>query len=285
MTHKHEMFLRIKEAPSNDGERWIHAWASTPDEDLAGDRINPFGAVYELPIPLLAYHKTDSPVGVVTEAHATERGIRVKARLTRGVKLADECWALIRDGAIAAVSVGFRAIKTKPLPSGGLLFESFRWIELSLTPTPCNVGAKIYHIGKAIAYATTPATPEPRLPQYVPCGDLAEDFARATRALPQDARRAVSDLTSTKTAGRWALRDRHGAVVAMVPPPVPPAAKRVAEVGLTKAQRAEVRKMLNEASLVIARGVGRAIRKSVGKVHKSSEQATAQLAAREGDAK
>jgi len=227
MEARHETFLRVKQAESSDGERWITAWASTPDEDLAGDVVSPTGAQYQLPIPLLAYHKTDSPVGVVTEAHVSERGIRVRAKLSKGVRLADEVWQLVKDGAIAAVSIGFRALKSKPLPSGGLLFESWRWLELSLTPVPCNPGARIVSVGKAIAYATTPEAPAP-LPTYVPARDIGEDYQRAVATLPADARRIVSDLQSSKQAGRWTLCDRHGAVVATVPPPEQPKAVKAA---------------------------------------------------------
>lgn len=154
MERRHETFLRVKSAESSDGERWITAWASTPDEDLAGDIVSPTGAKYQLPIPLLAFHKTDSPVGVVTEAHVSDKGIRVRAKLTKGVALADEVWALVKDGAIGAVSIGFKALKSKPLKSGGLLFEAWRWLELSLTPVPCNSNARIISVGKSIAYAT-----------------------------------------------------------------------------------------------------------------------------------
>lgn len=154
MERRHETFLRVKSAESSDGERWITAWASTPDEDLVGDIVSPTGAKYQLPIPLLAYHKHDCPVGVVTEAHVSAAGIRIRAKLSQGVALADEVWQLVKDGAIGAVSIGFRAIKSKPLKSGGLMFEAWRWLELSLTPVPCNPNALIVSVGKSIAYAS-----------------------------------------------------------------------------------------------------------------------------------
>lgn len=175
MERRHETFLRVKSAESSDGERWITAWASTPDEDLAGDIVSPTGAKYQLPIPLLAYHKADSPVGVVTEAHVSDSGIRVRAKLTKGVALADEVWELVKDGAIGAVSIGFKALKSKPLKSGGLLFEAWRWLELSLTPVPCNSNARIISVGKSIAYATEQASNVTRI-------ESATDWKDAARA-------------------------------------------------------------------------------------------------------
>jgi HK97 family phage prohead protease len=216
---RHITLLKAKSTESTDGERWITAWASTPDADLGGDVVLPSGAIFELPIPLLAYHKSDAPVGVVTEAHVSERGIRVKARLSKGVRLADEIWQLVRDGAIAAVSVGFVALKSKPLPSGGMLFESWRWIELSLTPTPMNPNARIVSVGKSIAYPDERAPKEPeRLPQYIPCGDVVEDFKRAAASLPESARKHVSELRSGRTGRTWTMRDENGAEIATVSP-------------------------------------------------------------------
>lgn len=181
MERRHETFLRVKSAESSDGERWITAWASTPDEDLAGDIVSPTGAQYQLPIPLLAYHKHDSPVGVVTEAHVSQAGIRIRAKLSKGVALADEVWALVKDGAIGAVSIGFRALKSKPLKSGGLLFEAWRWLELSLTPVPCNSNARIISVGKSIAYASGQDAP-PVAPPVAPPALVTDWKAGAKQA-------------------------------------------------------------------------------------------------------
>lgn len=266
MAERYETFLRVKAAESGDGERWLTAWATTSDEDLAGDVVSPRGAVFELPLPLLAYHKHDSPVGVVTEAHVSEKGIRVRARVSKGVQLADEIWTLIRDGAIGAVSVGFVALKSKPLASGGLLFEAWRWLELSLTPTPANQNARIISVGKALAYASTNArsiaVPSSvhstvPLPSYKPDADVQRDFQSACDSLPANIRKRISVRLSTRQRGCWTMRDDADAVLATVAPPnaATVAPKQAAADGLTPAQRAEVSSMLRGLAKVVGKRI------------------------------
>jgi len=309
MERRHETFLRVKSAESSDGERWITAWATTPDEDLVGDVVLPTGAQYELPIPLLAYHRHDAPVGVVTEAHVSERGIRIRAKLSKGVQLADELWQLVKDGAVGAVSIGFQALKSKPLPSGGLLFEAWRWLELSLTPVPANPNARIVHVGKGIAYAAedcaADVAPEPAKVKRAILSDAAElaqrsardrnwaeyeamgaAFDAAVKQLPPE-EQVKCDLTRSTwdaKAYRMTLRDRIGRLVAVVEDdgtvrrdePEPERKEAAASDRLTPAQVAQVRQMLGE----LAKSVGVAIGKVVNETDQRLAQAIVQVADR-----
>lgn len=151
MHTEHRTYLAIK-AAERDGERWIEGWATTPSVDLVGDVVNPEGAIYGLPLPLLFAHQHDAPIGAVVQANASRAGIRVRARLTAGVAKAEECWNLIRDGALSAVSVGFQVLKASPLPSGGQRFDSWRWLELSVVAVPANPDARVT-VGKGFAYS------------------------------------------------------------------------------------------------------------------------------------
>lgn len=302
MSPTHETFLRVKSAESSDGERWITAWATTADEDLVGDVVLPTGAQYELPIPLLAYHRHDAPVGVVTEAHVSERGIRIRARLSRGVQLADELWQLVKDGAVGAVSIGFQALKSKPLPSGGLLFEAWRWLELSLTPVPANPNARIIHVGKAIAYATDVA-PEPakvkrailsdaaelaqrsaRDPNWAEYEGMTAAYDAAVKLLPPEDRDRCDLTRSTwdAKAYRMTLRDRIGRLVAVVEDdgtvrrdePAPERKEAQPSDRLTPAQLAQVKRMLGE----LAQAVGVAIGKVVNETDQRLARAIVQVA-------
>ncbi|MGY0611713.1 HK97 family phage prohead protease [Luteimonas sp. A501] len=306
MERRHETFLRVKQAESSDGERWITAWATTRDEDLVGDIVSPTGAQYELPIPLLAFHKADSPVGVVTEAHVSASGIRVRAKLTRGVALADEMWELLKDGAIGAVSIGFKALKSKPLKSGGLLFEAWRWLELSLTPIPCNTNARIIHVGKGIAYADeqrpagirvmppTETVAKRATPQMAEAkaAELGDDYWKqmerggeaALALLPPD----VAKLANPADIGRghdrnYRIRDHVGRELAVVKGcgkvilAGQPHKQKAAPEGLTRTQAAQVRKMLeevvsHEGLVQFAGGIGECIRDAVQPVKERLEQ-------------
>lgn len=220
MTTRHVTLLRAKSV-ERDGERFIEGWATKPEEDRMGDVVMPEGARFTLPLPLLFAHKHDEPIGSVIEAKVTKAGIRIRAKLTAGVARAEEVWKLIKDGALSAVSIGFQAIKSTPLPNGGLRFDEWDWYELSVVAAPALPSARI-SVAKCIAYRDerhTQTREEPeRLPAYTPVSDIREDFARAVASLPEAQRKHVSELRSSRTGNVWTLRDAHGAELAQVSP-------------------------------------------------------------------
>lgn len=304
MERRHETFLRVKSVESSDGERWITAWATTPDEDLEGDVVVPTGAQYTLPLPLLAYHRHDAPVGVVTEAHVSEQGIRIRAKLSKGVQLAEELWTLIRDGAVAAVSIGFRSLKAKPRASGGMLFEAWRWLELSLTPVPANPNARIIHVGKAIAYAAEDYAADiaPKVkrailsdaaelaqrsakdPNWAEYDGLVAAYEAAVGLLPPEERVRCDLMRATwdAKAYRMTLRDCVGRLIAVVEDdgtvrrdePEPERKEAPASDRLTPAQLAQVKRMLGE----LAKSVGSAIGEVVNETEQRLMQAIVQVA-------
>lgn len=220
MTTRHVTYLTAK-AVERGGDRWIEGWATTPAEDRMGDIVLPEGAVYRLPLPLLFAHKHDEPIGSVVEAFVTKAGIRIRAKLTAGVSRAEEVWRLLQDGALTAVSVGFRVLKSSPLPNGGLRFDKWDWHELSVVSVPANTEARI-SVGKSMCYAVA----EPKV-VYYPREDVVEDFKAAVASLPAGLQKQVCELRSSRMKERWHLRDQHGAEIAQVPPipevqPAPP---------------------------------------------------------------
>lgn len=218
-TTRHVTLLRVKRASANSFT--FTGWATTPAEDLVGDIVEPRGAVYELPLPLLWMHDHSQPVGVVESATVTERGIRVTFRLLPEVEKTKEAVALIEAGALA-LSIGFLPLDSEPLHTGGRRYTSWRWTELSIVSVAANPTAKIDRtIGKCLAAAIpkAQAREEPeRLPAYVPCADLQEDFKRALATLPASTRKQVSDLRSGRTGRVWTMRDANGAEIATVSP-------------------------------------------------------------------
>src|SRR5690606_3676232 len=118
------------------------------------DVVEPMGAVFKLPMPLLWQHNADKPVGNVRFAKPTKDGIPYVATLPK-VKEAgalkdriDEAVQSIKYRLVAAVSIGFRAMKdgVEPLKSGGLRFTKWEWMELSLVTIPANADATITSI-------------------------------------------------------------------------------------------------------------------------------------------
>lgn len=140
--------LEIKEF--DDDTRRITGIATTPSPDRAGDVVLPEGAKYTLPIPLLWQHRADQPIGHVTEAKVTKKGIEIVAEIAKGVsEEIDRAWTLIKAGLVRGLSIGFRGIDVEQIPnSWGVVFESWEWLELSAVTIPANADATIQSIKK-----------------------------------------------------------------------------------------------------------------------------------------
>ena len=138
-----------------DGERrTITGLASTPTPDRHGDILEPLGATFRNPLPLLLHHDRERPVG---QAHlsATAAGIAFTATLPSvdeaGAVRArvDEAWQSIKAGLITGVSIGFRPLADgiKALPGGGgVRLVKTEICELSLVTIPANVDTTIQMI-------------------------------------------------------------------------------------------------------------------------------------------
>jgi HK97 family phage major capsid protein/HK97 family phage prohead protease len=133
--------------------RRITGIASTPTPDRHGDILDPLGATFANPLPLLLHHDRERPVGRVTLS-ATPAGIAFEATLP---DIADpgavrdrinEAWHSIKAGLITGVSIGFRPLVdgVKQLASGGLHLLKTEICELSLVTVPSNVETTIQTI-------------------------------------------------------------------------------------------------------------------------------------------
>ena len=141
------------------GARVITGIASTPELDRAGDLVDPLGITFRNPVPLLLYHDTKSPVGVVTFDRPTSAGLTFRAELPdvdEPGPLRDrirDAWQSIKAGLIRGVSIGFRPLDdgVERLKGGGLKFTKTEVLELSLVCVPANQGATIAAIKSADA--------------------------------------------------------------------------------------------------------------------------------------
>ncbi|WP_222946530.1 HK97 family phage prohead protease [Caballeronia sp. EK] len=134
---------------SDEEQRTIEGIASTPTPDRYEDVVEPLGAKYALPMPLLWQHRSDAPVGHVEFAKAQADGIPFKARILKTDEPGnlrdrlEEAWQSVKLGLIRAVSIGFRPLEYSMMDSGGLRFLSWEWLELSLVTIPANGEATI----------------------------------------------------------------------------------------------------------------------------------------------
>lgn len=133
--------------------RTIRGIASTPTVDRHGDILEPTGATFSNPVPLLFHHDIQRPIGHATLT-ATADAITFSASLpvveARGAlrDRVDEAWDAITAGLMRGVSIGFRVLEdgVKTLKSGHRQFLKTEIVELSLVTIPANFDATILSV-------------------------------------------------------------------------------------------------------------------------------------------
>jgi HK97 family phage major capsid protein/HK97 family phage prohead protease len=128
--------------------RIIEGIASTPTPDRMGDIVDPKGAQFTLPLPLLYQHNSKQPIGHVIAAKVTDAGIEIKAQVAPGVvPFIDEAWALIKAGLVRGLSIGFSSIEAAQIKDTfSFHFLKWDWLELSAVTIPANAEANIQTI-------------------------------------------------------------------------------------------------------------------------------------------
>lgn len=147
--------LNVKGVTEAPNEWVITGIASTPTTDRMGDQVDPMGAKFKTPMPLLWQHDSQQPVGRVEFAKPTKTGIPFVAHLPKVAEAGvlkdriDEAVQSIKYRLVSAVSIGFRALEggvEQIKGTGGLLFKAWEWLELSLVTIPANSEASITSI-------------------------------------------------------------------------------------------------------------------------------------------
>jgi uncharacterized protein len=128
---------------AGSGARKIRGLASSVRPDRVGDVVEPAGGTWNLPLPLLLQHSHSDPIGWVRSIEVRNNGLWIEAEFAEGFAKADESWRMVEAGLMDSLSIGFRSIKSSPLPSGGLRFEKWELLEISVVTVPANADAKI----------------------------------------------------------------------------------------------------------------------------------------------
>lgn len=196
----------------DEEKRILTGIASTPSTDRMGDIVEPKGAEFKLPLPFLWQHDSRQPIGHVTKAKVTSKGIEVEiqiAKIEEEGKLkdrVDEAWQSMKSGLVRGLSIGFSSIEAARIEGTyGMRFLKWLWLELSGVTIAANGEAtitSIKSIDKQVLAASghkalpivrltkpgasggiTKATPSPK-PQEGKTMNLQEQIAQftATRA-------------------------------------------------------------------------------------------------------
>lgn len=136
----------------DDGRRVFRGWATTPATDRVGDNINPLGASFKNPLPLLHQHRHSEPIGLAKFGKPTSKGIEFEAEIPVIEEpgplkdRVDTAWGEIKHGLVRAVSIGFRPIKYAYKEEGGIDFQEIEIYELSSVSVPALPAAVITQV-------------------------------------------------------------------------------------------------------------------------------------------
>lgn len=93
---------------------------------------------------MLLHHDMHRPIGVWTKMEEDERGLSVEGKLTQGVRDADEAYALLKDGALHSMSIGYRVVREEYNRKTGVNhLHEISLHELSLVTIPANAAAVV----------------------------------------------------------------------------------------------------------------------------------------------
>lgn len=145
--------LEIKDMTEAGGKRTFRGIATTPTADKVGDIVEPEGAQFQLPIPLCWMHDSSDPVGWVTAAKVTPKGIEIEgefANLQEPPSLKDHldtAWAKVKAKLVRGLSIGFKPIEYSRIEDTySYRYIKWLWMELSPVTIPANGDCSITSI-------------------------------------------------------------------------------------------------------------------------------------------
>ena len=136
----------LKFATAGSGER-LPFVASTHGLDRQNDHINQSGwrlAGYQKnPVLLWSHDSERPPIGRVERLRVEAGALRGEAVLDTADPFAADLARKLKDGFLAAFSVGFLPLKARPNKAGGLDYIESELLEISLVSVPANTDARI----------------------------------------------------------------------------------------------------------------------------------------------
>lgn len=171
MLNRAYSLLTVKQV--DEDARVITGIATTPAPDRLNDVVEPEGAQFNLPLPLLWQHDSKQPIGQVTQAKVSKTGIEIVAKFARFAEPGrlkdrlDEAWQSIKAGLVSGLSIGFKPIEMSYMKeTDGIRFIKWDWLELSAVTIPANAETTIQTV-KALDTAQRAASGQRTLRRVV----------------------------------------------------------------------------------------------------------------------
>jgi HK97 family phage prohead protease len=199
--------LEVRAVSDGQDKRTFEGWATTPTPDRLGDVVEPKGAKFKNPLPLLHQHNSDEPIGTVRLKKATDEGIAFEATIptiTEAGPLKDRvdtAWGEIKNGLVRAVSIGFRVLQDgmeSIAGTGGLRFTAIEIMELSAVSIPANADATITNIKTFdIGLSAASGVPVVRLTPPGVSGSPQPPIRKGA-AMPRTVSQQIEDFNATR---------------------------------------------------------------------------------------
>src|SRR5262245_2318446 len=115
--------------------------------DMVGDVIEKGAFASPARLPMLFAHDQAQAIGVWDSISESAEGLTVKGRLLiDDVARAREVRALVREGAVNGLSIGFVTKKATARKGGGRTITALDLHEISIVPVPSHSGARIISV-------------------------------------------------------------------------------------------------------------------------------------------
>ncbi|MEQ8503867.1 MAG: HK97 family phage prohead protease [Rhodospirillales bacterium] len=198
--------LQIKFAPGDAGIISGYASVFGPPADRHGDVIAPGAFTASLASgdkPLMLWsHDLSEPIGTWTSLKEDAKGLLVTGRLTLETRRGAEAYALLKDGALNGLSIGFRTVAADELPDGGRLLKQIELAEISLVTLPSASRARVTSVksGEITPRLLESILREAGIPKRLAASVVIHGWKGAAEG-ERDARSAqVKSITSTLAA-------------------------------------------------------------------------------------
>jgi HK97 family phage prohead protease len=129
--------------------------------DFGGDQVMPGAVDYTRlkSLPMLLFHDMKRPIGVWTEFKETTDGLFAKGRISLAARDGKEAHGLAKDGALAGLSMGYRAIKHRFEGKTRQLLQ-VALHEVSLVAIPMNDRTVVTGVKDILEGGALPTLPE-----------------------------------------------------------------------------------------------------------------------------
>ncbi|MGU3361105.1 HK97 family phage prohead protease [Methylobacterium sp. M6A4_1b] len=135
-------------------------------------------------VRMLWQHDPAEPVGRWLSLREDARGLRVAGQLNLAVRRARELDALLGEGGLDGLSIGFRTVRAQPQRGGLRRLDAIDLWEISLVTFPLQTGARIAAPAQAFSRAPAAASQAPAAASQASTA-LAQDIrALAHRMAP-----------------------------------------------------------------------------------------------------